>query len=182
MIGRADFDEADVGESIPVIQEVIHPRYAKVILSDGSEGAAPNYDFMLLQLERPVTLPNVKYVKLNQSLTDSQLSSNRRAVTVIGHGYTSTSNNQISKQLMEVELYTISNEQCRQSKPLNGSPWTMYGDMVTDQMMCAEDYSEGEDSCQGDSGGPLVLLGNDANGGEDVEVGVVSWGYGCAVK
>jgi len=58
----------------------------------------------------------------------------------------------------------------------------MYGDMVTDQMMCAEDYSEGEDSCQGDSGGPLVILGNDANGGEDVEVGVVSWGYGCAVN
>ena len=32
----------------------------------------------------------------------------------------------------------------------------------------------------GDSGGPLVLKGSDLHGNEDVQVGVVSWGYSCA--
>ncbi len=32
----------------------------------------------------------------------------------------------------------------------------------------------GSDSCQGDSGGPLVLKGS------NTQVGIVSWGSGCA--
>ncbi|KAL7549572.1 hypothetical protein ACHAWF_012839 [Thalassiosira exigua] len=49
---------------------------------------------------------------------------------------------------------------------------------IKDSMICAKD--DGEDSCQGDSGGPLVLEGND--GSADVQVGTVSWGFGCARK
>jgi len=43
-------------------------------------------------------------------------------------------------------------------------------------MMCA--YRKGKDACQGDSGGPL--LRKDANGNY-VQIGIVSWGYLCAV-
>ena len=47
---------------------------------------------------------------------------------------------------------------------------------LTQNMICAADT--GKDSCQGDSGGPLIIKGEDET--TDVQVGVVSWGIGCA--
>jgi len=45
-----------------------------------------------------------------------------------------------------------------------------------DLMICAA--RSGKDSCQGDSGGPLIIKGEDAT--SVVQVGIVSWGTGCA--
>lgn len=48
--------------------------------------------------------------------------------------------------------------------------------LLRHSMMCA--LEPGKDTCQGDSGGPLVVAG--ADGASDIQVGIVSWGFGCA--
>ncbi|GLH15204.1 uncharacterized protein GBIM_19572 [Gryllus bimaculatus] len=62
------------------------------------------------------------------------------------------------------------------AKPLSpaGAPLQRYynGRTISARMLCAGFTSGGKDSCEGDSGGPLVINGE--------QVGIVSWGYGCA--
>ncbi len=68
-------------------------------------------------------------------------------------------------RLQKVTLPLVSKEACLAA----------YGQIGKDQI-CAG-YAEGnKDSCQGDSGGPLVVL----TGGQYRQMGVVSWGEGCA--
>jgi len=47
---------------------------------------------------------------------------------------------------------------------------------IDETMICAG--KAGFDSCQGDSGGPMVTLGEEPE--DDIHIGVVSWGIGCA--
>jgi secreted trypsin-like serine protease len=48
---------------------------------------------------------------------------------------------------------------------------------ITDNMLCAGLPEGGQDSCQGDSGG---FLGAPLGNGKYVQLGIVSWGIGCA--
>lgn len=66
--------------------------------------------------------------------------------------------------LLKVDLHVVNQRTCSDAYDQFGG--------VTERMICAAD--PGKDSCQGDSGGPLV------SGGK--QVGIVSWGYGCARK
>ena len=77
---------------------------------------------------------------------------------------------QAPEKLMEVTVPFVTNEVCNSSEA--------YGGQVQDTEMCAGFKEGGKDSCQGDSGGPLVFQRN----GEFVQVGVVSWGDGCAAE
>ncbi|XP_030044007.1 serine protease 55-like [Microcaecilia unicolor] len=73
------------------------------------------------------------------------------------------------KHLQKVEMVFIDWDRCQR--------W--YG-TITHNMLCAGYEEGGRDACQGDSGGPLVCKywKNDLW----YEVGIVSWGRGCAWK
>eukprot|EP00736_Rhodelphis_marinus_P009988 Rmarinus@m.27321 len=52
--------------------------------------------------------------------------------------------------------------------------------VVTDYMICASDSSAGKDSCSGDSGSPLFLTPDMWDGESYLQLGIASWGEGCA--
>ena len=73
----------------------------------------------------------------------------------------------LTSRLMQVELPLVGEGTCREAYP--GAP-------IDHRTLCAGLKKGGRDSCQGDSGGPLVVRDVD----EWVQVGIVSWGQGCA--
>jgi len=89
-------------------------------------------------------------------------------VTVIGWGDTEDPAGTYPDVLREVTVPYVDTTVCNVG--LN--------DQVTDNMMCAGVALGGFDSCQGDSGGPLVFSTD--GGASWNQVGIVSWGAGCA--
>jgi secreted trypsin-like serine protease len=73
-----------------------------------------------------------------------------------------------SARLQEVDLPTVDETGCRKAYP---------GDAIGAGQICAGYPNVQKDSCQGDSGGPLVAFDR---AGCPYQVGVVSWGVGCA--
>ena len=123
------------------------------------------YDVMLLRLSNSVSPSVASPVRLNTNSNEPQ---DGDSLTVVGWGTTVSGTNAQPRVLQEVSVSYITNEACHKKyDPVCGKK------AVTADMLCCRESGQG--SCQGDSGGPLVILGS-----EDVQVGIVSWGIGCA--
>jgi len=166
-------------DSIRVVDEIRHPNYVKV-------GTIYNeYDFKLIRimgysLNSPVELDD----------GDSGYTDTGTKLTVMGWGITEEGT--VSEVLREVEVdlidfsecnsaYLNVNEQdCKTQIKFMGKCETEF-ELKEDIMFCAGRTEGGTtyDACTGDSGGPIVKR-NAGNNGNDVQVGVVSFGYGCA--
>ncbi|OZG72632.1 serine protease [Hahella sp. CCB-MM4] len=120
----------------------------------------PQYDIALLKLTDKA---NDEYTRI--SIGDPSDIYDGQMTTVIGWGDLSEGGNS-PNALQKVDVPVVSLEECRSA----------YGNAVHDYNVCAGLKEGGKDSCQGDSGGPLFL--NQA--GEFRQLGVVSWGDGCA--
>ncbi len=70
---------------------------------------------------------------------------------------------------MAVSVPLVSAATCNQPQSYDGA--------IKDGMFCAGRPEGGTDACQGDSGGPIVF---DPLSRKPTQVGVVSWGRGCA--
>ena len=164
VVGQHDMDEYYDGEGLYVKANVPHPSY---------DTMTSDKDFMLVFLDGAAD--NVNVVRLN---SDSSVPAVGQEVTVMGWGDVVAADavSELSDVLKSVNVNVISNEQCEVSEGVIDGYYTSYNDQITESMLCAEGYQS--DSCQGDSGGPLIVKGGDA--GSDVQVGIVSWGAGCA--
>ncbi|XP_036594144.1 serine protease 30-like [Trichosurus vulpecula] len=160
-LGELTLSTDSAGSSLAsVTRIIIHPSYKKG--SDNLEG-----DIALVQLGSssqivPVCLPSPQIEFLTGTLC-----------WVTGWGKTNTAD--FSWILQEVQVPLIDAETCDAQYHIN-NPTALGRTLVLEDMICAG-YEEGQkDSCQGDSGGPLVC--KDQN--TWFQVGVVSWGEGCA--
>lgn len=125
-------------------------------------GTAGSNDWALIKLASPVT--GITPIKLA-----STTAYDNGTFTVMGWGATSEGGSS-SRYLLKAQVPFIDDATC---KAYGG----LYNGLVAAQEICAGYAAGGVDTCQGDSGGPMVR--RDANNAW-IQVGVVSWGDGCA--
>ncbi|HYF27130.1 MAG TPA: serine protease [Baekduia sp.] len=143
------------GQTIGATQVTVHEGY----------DAESRNDVALLRL---ASRSSQEHIRLADPATQRGLWAPGRAATVTGWGANAsliliTSGG--TNNLQEVNVTMRSDQECQQTSPFVIDPRVM---------VCAGDG--GRDSCQGDSGGPLVV---DDGAGRLIQVGVVSFGFGC---
>lgn len=160
-IGRHDRNDVlDDYESFSILQEILHPQYRDDAIA---------HDQVLIILDGDSTATPIPINRDPSTPTDGA------PVTVMGWGLTEEDDNSSASPTLKLaNLNVIGNDECEDSKS-GFLVFDSYQGLISDDMMCAA--TDGSDSCQGDSGGPLVQTDSSGN---DLLVGVVSWGYGCA--
>jgi len=150
-IGGTQLSGADAVDNIAIASVHPHPEYNAITSKN---------DIMLIKLASPsVAQP----AALNFEPT---LPSDGETVTAIGFG--ATSEGGLSSEILQkVNVGAVDFQTCE-------AQYQLAGEQIFDEvMLCAGVPRGGKDSCNGDSGGPLFdSLGS--------QVGITSWGIGCA--
>jgi secreted trypsin-like serine protease len=126
---------------------------------------APGYngngkDWALIKLAQPINQPTLKIATTTQYNTGT--------FTVAGWGAATEGGSQ-QRYLLKATVPFISDATCRS--------YSGYSGLVASDEICAGYAAGGVDTCQGDSGGPMFRR-DSANAW--IQVGIVSWGQGCA--
>jgi hypothetical protein len=160
--------EEDGYEFHVVEKHVVHPLHSNVIRSD----------FAVAKLYGQVS--SVQPVKLN---TRNDIPSNDEFVTILGYGIIKkdgTITNDMSQVLLEADVQYMPNTECSMTSALYNGEVVAYDGFVDENMLCA--WQLNTDACQGDSGGPMIYPSSDGNPENDKQIGIVSWGLGCALN
>ncbi|WP_228044627.1 S1 family peptidase [Streptomyces ferrugineus] len=136
----------------------IKVKSTKVKVAPGYDGTGK--DWALIKLARPVDKPTLKIATTGQY--------NRGMFTIAGWGDTREGAGTGTTKLRKATVPFVADRVCKRH----------YGSqLVSKEELCAGWQSGGIDTCQGDSGGPMFRK-DDA--GKWIQVGIVSWGDGCA--
>jgi len=136
---------------------------ARVQIRSNYVHQAPGYngngkDWALIRLQSPSTLPLLP--------ANTSTANDSGTFTVMGWGAASEGGGQ-QRYLLKAQVPFIDDTSCRSSYP----------SLIPAEEICAGFPQGGVDTCQGDSGGPMVRRDGSNNW---VNVGIVSWGEGCA--
>ncbi|MFB7606928.1 S1 family peptidase [Streptomyces gardneri] len=136
----------------------IKVKSTKVLQAPGYNGTGK--DWALIKLASPITsVPTLKIAETTAY--------NSGTFTVAGWGGTREGGAQ-QRYLRKANVPFVSDASCQAS----------YGSsLVPAEEICAGFDQGGVDTCQGDSGGPMFRKDN---AGAWIQVGIVSWGEGCA--
>ncbi|XP_076048282.1 uncharacterized protein LOC143029510 [Oratosquilla oratoria] len=140
----------------------------KVIQHKSYNPDTTDTDIALLKLKKKIVFsktPNVSPI----CLTPPDVAYYWESVMVPGWGNTDEDADNTSPILNYVELTVLGMWACR-------NEYELFTHEVSQYMLCA--YRKDHDACQGDSGGPLVYF--DKPKDKYFQVGIVSWGIGCA--
>ncbi|KFK59854.1 serine protease [Vibrio vulnificus] len=159
IIGQQNLSAATSEQRLSVRKVYIHEEYADAALGN---------DIAILELSEefegaPVALVEASFRNSLAAGTN---------LTVMGWGdQDPTDNFRGATQLQQVNVELIDQQVCKNVPALGY-------DKITENAFCAGVVQGGKDSCQGDSGGPIVVSDN----GQYKQLGIVSWGDGCAEK
>jgi secreted trypsin-like serine protease len=167
-----------------------HPlKIQRVIEHEGHDMKTNENDIALVQLATPARSKPAKLARL-----PSPIETEGRLSTVTGWGLLKSryfdreksawmdsetrqpipdgqDGQYLTETMMQVDLPLIDHVACRQA--YQGDR----GRGIDRRTICAGYKEGGKDACQGDSGGPLVTKDDQ---GQFIQIGIVSWGIGCA--
>jgi len=152
-LGNGSFQKA---EERRIKEAIDHPNYNKKTYDN---------DYALILLDKEYIIESNINLVLNE---DPNFPQAGEVLDILGMGDLASSGD-LADELRDVKVKSFSNSKCN----------SFYGgNQIKSSMICAG-YKKGKkDACQGDSGGPLVKVDGDTH----TQIGVVSWGKGCAEK
>ncbi len=183
--GALDLAQTSADLTYNVAEVVVHPDY---------ERPAEGDDIALVRLDRPYSGP---LAPLSLSAETDGVKADGELGWVGGYGALSEELARQNRydfrfdrtgtliaapalQLQETTAFTLNEASCRMkiARAYAEVGASAEGLRISAEQICAGDpLGRQRDSCQGDSGGPLMKV---AVSGCPYQVGVVSWGYGCA--
>jgi secreted trypsin-like serine protease len=158
--GRNAHIKATAGVTDLKSAKALSAKSVQVIRAAGFEDETKGRDWAVIQLDRALPLSTLPLVQGPGDEGD---------FTVMGWGQLREDSMRQERRLHFATVPTVPDSTCAAEYRKAGVK------LVAKESICAG--KTGVDTCQGDSGGPMI--GRDT-AGEWVQVGIVSWGLGCA--